>query len=37
MNIDDWNVFPEVPQSFHETVRKTLDTQILNKTGRKKL
>lgn len=38
MNNNDWsNVFPEVPQSFHETVQRTLDTQILNKTGRKKV
>lgn len=38
MNNNDWNnVFPEVPQSFHETLQCTLDTQILNKTGRKKV
>ncbi len=38
MNNNDWNnVFPEVPQSFHERVQRTLDTQILNKTGRKKV
>lgn len=38
MNNNNWkNVFPEVPQSFHETVKRTLDTQILNKTGRKKI
>ena len=38
MKNNDWNnVFPEVPQSFHETVQRTLDTQILNKTGRKKV
>lgn len=37
MNNNDWNkVFPEVPQIFHETVQRTLDTQIINKTGRKK-
>lgn len=37
MNNNDWkNVFPEVPQSFHETVQRTLETQILNKTGKKK-
>ena len=38
MNNNDWNnVFPEVPQNFHETVQCTLNTQILNKTGRKKV
>ncbi|NLO47717.1 MAG: DUF4179 domain-containing protein [Clostridiales bacterium] len=38
MNNNDWNsVFPEVPQRFHETVQCTLDTQILNNTGRKKV
>ncbi len=38
MKNNDWNnVFPEVPQSFHETVQRTLDTQILNKAGRKKV
>ena len=38
MKNNDWNnVFPEVPQSFHETVQRTLNTQILNKTGRKKV
>lgn len=38
MNDNEWSkVFPEVPQSFHETVRQTLDTQILNQTGRKKI
>ncbi len=38
MNNDDWNnVFPEVPQNFHETMQHTLDTQILNKIGRKKV
>lgn len=37
MNNNDWNnVFPEVPQIFHETVQHTLETQIINKTGRKK-
>ena len=34
---NDWdNVFPEVPQSFHERVQCTLDTHILHKTRRKK-
>lgn len=38
MNSHDWdNVFPEVPQSFHETVQRTLDTQIFNKSGRKRV
>lgn len=37
MNNNDWsNVFPEVPQSFHDTVQHTLDTQILHKAGRRK-
>ncbi len=36
MNNKDWNnVFPDIPQSFHETVQHTLDT--LNKTERKKV
>ena len=38
MNNNYWNnVFPEVPRSFHERVRRTLDTQVLSKTGRKKV
>jgi len=38
MNNNDWsNIFPEVPQSFHETVQRTLNSQILNKTERKKV
>jgi len=38
MKNHDWNnVFPEVPRSFHETVQRTLDTQIINETGRKKV
>jgi hypothetical protein len=37
MNNDWKNVYPEVPQSFHETVQRTLDTQIINKTERKKV
>ena len=38
MNNDDWNnVFEEVPQSFHETVQRTLDTQIFNKNKGKKV
>jgi hypothetical protein len=38
MNKNVWNnAFPEVPQSFHETVQRTLDTLISNKTGRKKV
>ncbi len=37
MNNNDWNkVFPEVPQNFHEAVQRTLDTQIINKVGRRK-
>jgi hypothetical protein len=37
MNKYDWNnAFPEVPRRFHETVQCTLDTLILNKTGRQK-
>jgi hypothetical protein len=37
MNNNNWdNVFPEVPQSFHETIQCTLNTQILNKNGREK-
>lgn len=38
MKNNDWNnVFPEVPRNFHETVQRTLNTHILNKTGRKKI
>lgn len=37
MNNDWKNVYPEVPQSFHEAVQRTLDTQIINKTERKKV
>ncbi|OPZ94131.1 MAG: hypothetical protein BWY74_00802 [Firmicutes bacterium ADurb.Bin419] len=37
MNNDWKNVYPEVPQSFHETVQRTLDTQVINKTERKKV
>lgn len=38
MNNKNWNnVFPEVPQGFHEAVQSTLETQILNKTERKKV
>lgn len=34
----DWaHVFPEVPQQFHETVQRTLNTQILKKTGGKRV
>lgn len=38
MNNNDWSkVFPEVPQGFHETVQNTLNTQLPNKTGRKRI
>lgn len=38
MNNNYWdNVFPEVPQSFHQRVQRTLDTRILSKTARKKV
>lgn len=37
MNNDWKNVYPEVPKSFHEAVQRTLDTQIINKTERKKV
>lgn len=37
MNNDWKNVYPEVPQSFHETVQRTLDSRIINKTEGKKV
>jgi len=38
MNDKNWNsVFPEVPQSFREAIRRTLNAQVLNKTVRKKV
>jgi len=38
MNDKNWNsVFPEVPQSFHETIQRTLNSQALNKIERKKV
>lgn len=37
MNHNDWdNVFPEVPQSFHEAVQYTLNERVLGRTGRRK-
>ncbi|BAL00598.1 hypothetical protein OBV_33990 [Oscillibacter valericigenes Sjm18-20] len=37
MNYNDWdNVFPEVPQSFHEVVQHTLHERGLGRTGRRK-
>lgn len=38
MNKHEWdNVFPEVPQIFHETVQRTLDTQVFNQAGGKRV
>jgi hypothetical protein len=38
MNDKIWNsIFPEVPQSFHETIQRTLNSQALNTTGRTKV